>query len=312
MKHIQKLEFQESSREELLPDFDPEFPYIATCAELDKYIEPRAPWHWHRAVELFYMKSGSLEYTTPKGKRIFPEGTGGFVNTGVLHTSQVVPSGKPTIQHLHLFDPSLLAGEAGSRMERKYILPLTGTGMEILPLVPEIPEQAEILEAIQQAFEIDNSRMGYEFQLREILAGIWLKLLMLQDQSAEPGPGDRHADDQIKALMIYIHEHYPEPVTVEQLAQAGHISKRVCFRLFRERLHMTPVEYLRNYRLQMASRMLIKTKEPVTQIGYACGLGSASYFGKTFRRHFGCSPAEFRRKWHDRDSNTQKSDIFLK
>ena len=65
---------------------------------------------------------------------------------------------------------------------------------------------------------------------------------------------------------------------------------------------MTPVEYMRTYRLQKACLMLTKGKEPITLIAYACGFGSGSYFGHVFRERFGCSPAEYRKKWHDRDS----------
>ncbi|HCI64502.1 MAG TPA: AraC family transcriptional regulator, partial [Clostridiales bacterium] len=36
---------------------------------------------------------------------------------------------------------------------------------------------------------------------------------------------------------------------------------------------------------------------------YECGLGSSSYFGKTFRRAFGRTPGDYRRNWHDRDRN---------
>lgn len=66
MKNVYKLEFHSGSKEELLPDFESEFPYIASNAELDKYVGRSAPWHWHKAVELFYMESGTLEYYTPK------------------------------------------------------------------------------------------------------------------------------------------------------------------------------------------------------------------------------------------------------
>ena len=75
MKNIQKLEFHAGSKEELLPDFEPEFPYIASNAELDQYADHSAPWHWHKAIELFYMESGELS---------FPSGFGGFINSSML------------------------------------------------------------------------------------------------------------------------------------------------------------------------------------------------------------------------------------
>ena len=70
MKNIHSIEFCTGSKEELLPGFEKDFPYIASRAELDKYIGCYVPWHWHRTVELFYMESGSIEYDTPGGKNI--------------------------------------------------------------------------------------------------------------------------------------------------------------------------------------------------------------------------------------------------
>ncbi len=303
MKYLQSIEVNEYNKEEILPGFAPDFPYIVTYAELDKYIGLQAPWHWHRTVELFYIQSGTLEYTTPNGKWLFSAGSGGFVNSNVLHTSRVVPSCESVIQLLHLFDTTLLSGEHGSRMETKYILPLTtAPGLEMIPLFPDAPEHAEILNAIKHAFDLSEQEWGYEFKVRESLTHIWQKLFALARPVMEKG-SSKGSDDKIKMLMVYVHEHFHEPISVEQLAQAVHISKRACFRLFQENLHMTPVEYIRSYRLQKACQMLAKSKEPITQIAYSCGLGTSSYFSKIFREEFGRSPMEYRKYWHDSDKN---------
>ena len=65
MRIIRSLEFQIGSKEEKLPYGTPDFPYLASRAELDFYREPFVPWHWHNAIELFYMESGELKYYTP-------------------------------------------------------------------------------------------------------------------------------------------------------------------------------------------------------------------------------------------------------
>ena len=306
MKKIQSIQLIESSNEERLPDFAPDFPYIATCAELDKYMEPTVPWHWHPTVEIFYMESGTLEYTTPNGKWVFPAGSGGFVNSNVLHTSQIKPSGDSTIQLLHLFDPVLLAGEHGSRIEAKYIHPVITAPIEMIPLYPDEPLHADILKDIRQAFQVSDSRWGYELELRRLMETVWLKLFELARPAMENKMRTDGTDDKVKAMMAYIREHFSESVSVEQLALAAHVSKRVCFRLFRDHLHMTPVEYMRSFRLRKACQMLTEGKHSITQIAYSCGLGSSSYFGKLFREQFGCAPAEYRKKWHNRDNNTHK------
>lgn len=307
MKNILGIQLIQGSNEELLPDFSPDFPYIATRALLDRYREPSTPWHWHRTVELFYMESGTLEYTTPNGKWVFPAGSGGFVNPNVLHTSRVIPSGNETVQLLHLFEPELISGGQSSRMDIRYIRPLTtATGIEVLALSADMEDQATLLKKIRSVFDLDEKDWGYEFALRQELTQIWMELLKLARPVMGEGNGSKHSDEKTKAMMRYIYAHYPETISIDQLAEAAHVSKRVCFRLFRENLHMSPVAYLTDYRLRKACQRLAESEESITQIAYGCGFGSSSYFGKLFREHFGCSPAAYRREWHDRDKSAHK------
>lgn len=306
MKNVQDIRFHIGSNEELLPGFASDFPYIASCAKLDRYPECFVPWHWHRTIELFYMESGTLEYSTPGNCLIFPEGSGGFVNSNVLHMTRPQPGNVRTIQFLHLFEPSFLAGERGSRIEQKYIQPvITASQLDILAFYPSDPKQKEILKLIHEAFFISEREYGYEIRLREALSNIWLALFRM----AEPMMDDKENCDvsngKIKLIMTYIYEHYSEKISISQLASAAFISERECFRIFHECLNVTPAEYLKNYRLQMACRMLEKGRKSISEIAYACGLGSSSYFGKIFRKYIGCSPMEYRLKMQDNTMNRQ-------
>ena len=66
---------------------------------------------------------------------------------------------------------------------------------------------------------------------------------------------------------------------------------------------MSPLEYMREYRLRKACMELIETEKSITEIASDCGFGSSSYFGKLFREHFNCSPVRYRGKWHDCNRN---------
>ena len=124
MQRVRGIELIDSSGEELLAGFSAEFAYLASRAELDHYPSCGAPWHWHRPVELFYIESGTLEYTTPNETRVFPAGSGGFIGSNVLHASRVLPSQEETVTLIHLFAPELLSGGADTRIHEKYIRPL--------------------------------------------------------------------------------------------------------------------------------------------------------------------------------------------
>ena len=66
---------------------------------------------------------------------------------------------------------------------------------------------------------------------------------------------------------------------------------------------MTPVDYIRSYRIQTACRMLAESHVPVTEVGIACGMGNSSYFGKVFLEATGYTPRQYRCKWQDKNIN---------
>ena len=193
----------------MFPDYEKDFPYIASRAELDKYTGRYVPWHWHKTVELFYMESGSVEYTTPGGKLVFPAESGGMVNSNVLHMTKAMSQREQNIQLLHIFDVSLLAGEQGSRIEQKYIAPvITAPQLEVIPLFPGNPAEERILNLIAASFRLSGDEFVYEIKLREALTEIWLMLFELSRPMREKKGELNKSNDKIKLMMIYIHEHY--------------------------------------------------------------------------------------------------------
>lgn len=302
MREVQEIAFQAGSREELLPGFTQGFPYIASRVELDKNMGGAVPWHWHRAVELFYMESGALEYHTPGGTILFPAGSGGMVNANVLHMTKTAEHTVENIQFLHIFDTSLIAGEQGSRIEEKYITPLvTAPQLEIIALNPDVPVQAQVLKLLRESFLISEREFRYEMKLREMLSQIWLQLFEQSRVVIEQSGKAHKGNDKVKQMMIYIHEHYGDKITIAELAASAFLSERECYRVFHEYLHMTPVDYIQSYRLQAACQMLARGNESITEISHVCGLGSSSYFGKVFREYAHCTPSQYRQKWQDSD-----------
>lgn len=295
MKVVEKIEIQDN-REEILPDFAREFPCITTCANLDQYINRILPWHWHNAVELFYVESGSLDYYTPGGSATLPAGSGGFVNSGVLHRTVHQRTGIANVQLLHLFDPDFI-GQPGSRIHTKYVQPVvTNPNFHFLPILPDSPDNIRLLESLRATFDLRPGEPGYELKLREKLSLLWLEIFRRAEPYLE---GKAHADQpslRVKQMMAYIHENYSGPISVQDLAAVCNCSQRECYRIFQSCLRMTPNEYIQSYRLQMACRMLLTGKEAAGSIAFACGFSCGSYFGKVFRETFGCTPLEYRRK----------------
>ena len=301
MRITRGLEYQMGSKEEKLPYTTSGFPYIASCAELDDYLEPFVPWHWHNAIELFYIESGELKYYTPTRTIHFSAGSAGMVNSNVLHRTEIQTHHEKNVQLFHLFEPILLAGTHDSVIEQKYITPVITSSMEIIALSPEKPEQAAVIDLIRNAFLLSEDELGYEMNVRDALSQIWLHIFKMHPAMfQEKGPSGHWMADKMKIMMIYIHEHYPEKISIPELAQAAFLSERECYRTFQYYLHLTPIEYIRSYRIQVARQMLVESQVPITEIAYACGFGNASYFGKVFREYLGMTPHQYRHRWQNR------------
>ena len=138
MRNVRSVELYTGSREEKLPDFSPDFPYLASRAELDYYGTSFVPWHWHPG-------RGTVLY--------------GMVNSNVLHKTDFRIQRERNVQLLHLFHPDLIGGTPGSRMDQRYVAPVVSASRpELIALYPENPEQAEILRLIRQAFQMGHRR----------------------------------------------------------------------------------------------------------------------------------------------------------
>jgi transcriptional regulator GlxA family with amidase domain len=95
-------------------------------------------------------------------------------------------------------------------------------------------------------------------------------------------------------LLLYLRDHYHEPITNQQLARLAHMSVRAFERKFRSSFHLTPQKYLRKLRLHMASRALVYTNQPLANVALNCGFVDQSHFAREFRRYFGRTPRDYR------------------
>ncbi len=97
--------------------------------------------------------------------------------------------------------------------------------------------------------------------------------------------------------LQYIHAHYTEHITLDQLAALEHISKSYLSRQFRQRTGMTVIAYVNRLRIEAAKRLLTASDKGVNEIAYQVGFESPKYFYRTFRNLTGVPPAAFRRQY---------------
>ncbi len=107
------------------------------------------------------------------------------------------------------------------------------------------------------------------------------------------------ADDGIGAALRAVHAEPGRRWTLEELAKIAMMSRSAFAANFRSRVGRPPLDYLIEWRMQLA-RAALRTQDSLTAIAGTIGYQSESAFSTAFRRVVGMSPREFRVSLHAR------------
>lgn len=94
--------------------------------------------------------------------------------------------------------------------------------------------------------------------------------------------------------IAYIHTHYRNKISSDQLSMEVHLSKEKLQAGFRMKTGMTLHDYIVKVRIDKAKTMLLGSNAPVKSICDVIGFKDESHFIKVFKRHCYTTPAEYR------------------
>ncbi|MFA6293412.1 MAG: AraC family transcriptional regulator [Victivallales bacterium] len=100
---------------------------------------------------------------------------------------------------------------------------------------------------------------------------------------------------RIQKAVAYIANHYTERFNISLLAKLSGLSRTHFRRLFEKALGKSPLQYLIQVRVAMASAELKQSRKPVSMIAHESGFTTLSSFNRHFRKQTGMSPRDWRR-----------------
>jgi AraC-like DNA-binding protein len=160
---------------------------------------------------------------------------------------------------------------------------LTGTSGSPLAVPLVNPSMGDLLASLQVALlRIIES---------PVAGSAWL-WNFLWSQSLEKGV--LRENEELYAAEEWILKHIAQNFSVPELAEVAGVSPRRLLRMFRSEHHMTVQEYVRNKRVQEATRLLSTTDRPIKEIARRIGMQDLQAFNKMIRAETGSSPTIFR------------------
>jgi YesN/AraC family two-component response regulator len=106
---------------------------------------------------------------------------------------------------------------------------------------------------------------------------------------------EKDLSQSIFKAVIFIQQHYNEPISLDQIALEANLNPEYLSRVFKEETGYTYSSFLSNIRMKKAEYLLINTMEKVQSIAEKVGYSNVSYFSTIFKKKYGLNPYEFRR-----------------
>lgn len=291
---------------------DTDFPYLVLDVINDRSY-PRNPgfqvMHWHEDLQFIYVLSGSIEVKTLDNTVSVQAGEGIFINKNVVHfvrrtgechyNSFIFPAQflefsfhSPAKQFVDVVVEneqfSLFHFTSGEEWQEKALL--------LLYRLSDLSRcySSGDMDKERNAFESigTGKREFYVYEVLVLLAALWLT--MRKNILLPPKQQENTISMRMQKFLRHIEQHYPEDLTLEDIAESASVSKSECLRCFNSTLQTTPYKYLMEYRLSKAAEQLKKTNQPISDISARVGFHQASYFGKCFKEKTGYSPKEYR------------------
>lgn len=265
--------------------------------------------HWHDEAEILYFSGG--EFRLEINMESFSIQSEGFyfINPGELH-SIITEDTDSHWEDAVVFSPGILSFDSYDEAQIHLVKPIQN-GKLLFPrcITPQHPAFYPLRNAfgdIMRAFGqmSEDSASDSSLVTDDLTSQLYIKsslLYMLATLSAHRlfTPAEKNFNksvESVKTALTYIKENYRDKIYISDLAGQVNLNEQYFCRLFKKAIGCSPIEYINEYRVKQARRLLEKSNMPVTEICLECGYNNLGHFLREFRRYTGTTPLQYRKR----------------
>ncbi len=244
--------------------------------------------HMHAEIELLYMNSGTIKYSTESDTFFANEGDFVFINSKIPHMSEIAENGTSST-FIQFREPSLYDS---SNYLTKFLKKTDAPFYLFKKGAPDTDELSSYF--FKMIAEYDNKDFGYENYLTATMYMIIAflhrkKLISASDDQKEKNSFIR----KIMPALEYIENNYTERISLGDLSRILHLNEQYICRLFKKALGGSFIDYLNFVRIY-ESEKLLNTQMSISSVAEQTGFSTLAYFEKVFKKHKLCSPMTYR------------------
>lgn len=271
------------------------FPYMVYRGQIPEYIQS-FPVHWHKEMEIIYVINGQGTVTVQATTYHPCAGDMILIQPETLHAMEQL--GDCHMEYFNvLFDFHLLESDT-SYCYLNFLDPLY-KHEKAVPVFLKKQEPLSMLLLPHLEYLIKNRKLkfqGDELMVKSNLYAILHHICQFSTPSGDLSLKLESNYNKIKEVLLYVQEHFSEKITIEDAAKRLNYSPNYFSKLFHDLTGTSYIQYVINYRLDIAAEKLTGTNQSITEIAEETGFCNLPYFTRTFTAKYGITPNAYRKQ----------------
>jgi len=268
--------------------------------------------HWHDEVEILYFFGGEFRLEINMEQFFVHSEALYFINPGELHSIFTEKAGSPGEDAI-VFSLDALGFDSYDAAQIQLIQPIQN-GRLLFPrcLLPVDPGFLSVRDAfldtmnsfghtLYEGAPLESGAVTDDLTNQLFIKSSLLRILAVLLSRRLFRPTEKNLDKRvegIKAVLTYIRENYKEKIYIQDLAGQVHMNEQYFCRFFKKSIGRSPMEYLNEYRIKQAMRLLEETDLPVTEVCLESGYNNLGNFLRAFKKYTDTTPLKYRNHFH--------------
>lgn len=273
---------------------DVTFPYNTYLCSIPLDFD-RVPLHWHDDMEIIYIKKGHGYVTVDLKQYKVSGSTIVLILPGQLHSIEQYEDLSMEYENI-IFHMNMLFPRTEDSSSTDFLRPLVNGKLSVPTIFTPLSEHYTAIASCMDACdEICKTKPdGYELFIKGKLYEFFFQLSTLCRE--EKNGYALKSLDKMKLITKYIENHYMEKIRIADIAKVSGFSESHFMRYFKDTMGTSFIDYLREYRLTMAARLLLASDASILSIAEEVGFDNLSYFNRAFKKEYQMTPSQYRRQ----------------
>jgi AraC-like DNA-binding protein len=275
-----------------LNDMEGDFPF--TIGTTDSFHKCPEKLNRQEIIVICHIKKGSGRYTIDKKNCTFKKGDILIFNDNEVHFS----NDEEVFAQVTHFKSRLLCSGAGYAFEIEYLKPFWSAKFFDCKLDATFNNNYEtvvkILSELERVFKTKEN--NYKQIIKLLLLKLSLILTEYLDTKNTPDFIRKEKNSHsFQQLFKYIDQNCSRKMTLKELATLTNMSVSNFCTVFKNKMGISPMEYVIRTRLIKAAQQLVETDLKIVDIAENCGFVSMPHFIECFKKYKGIVPSDYRK-----------------